>query len=511
MATEAQPAVTGHLLTGENYLDSLRDGREVWLNGERVADVTAHPAFRNSARSLARLYDALHDAERQDTLLGQDRLGICTHKFFMPSFSSAELLAARDAIAEWSRLTYGFMGRSPDYKASFMATLGANPDFYEPFGANAARWYERYASQALFLNHVIVNPPVDRNRPVQEVADVFVHVEEERDGGIVVSGAKMLATGSALTHATFVAQNTAANLEEGAEDFALVFIAPMDTAGVKLVSRTSYEQRAVSPFDNPLSSRFDENDAVLIFDRAFIPWEDVLVYRDIARAKSFFAVSGFLNRAMLHGGTRLAVKLDFLCGLFAKGLQANGTSEFRSVKAALGEALAWRNVIWALTSAMALDPQEGPGGSAIPRLEFTSAMQIFSTQAFAKVKELFETFLGGSPIVIPSSHRDLQHPELRPLIDRFYRGTGVTAEERIKLFKLVWDAIGTEFGGRHELYERNYANSWEQQRVDAVMFAQVRGLLPEMHALVEQAMGDYDLDGWTDATWTSAQDRESVA
>lgn len=125
-------------LTGEEYLESLRDGRVVFIDGERVDDVGEHPAFRNSARSIARLYDALHDPDQQDVLMGIDRFGIRTHKFFMPSYSGEELFAAREAIAAWARLSYGFMGRSPDYKAAFMATLGAAPEFYSPFEANAA-------------------------------------------------------------------------------------------------------------------------------------------------------------------------------------------------------------------------------------------------------------------------------------------------------------------------------------------------------------------------------------
>ncbi|MDR5689824.1 MAG: 4-hydroxyphenylacetate 3-hydroxylase N-terminal domain-containing protein, partial [Armatimonadota bacterium] len=330
--------VSARPMTGQEYLESLRDGREVYIHGERVRDVTTHPAFRNAARSIARLYDALHDPEYRDVLTGRDRFGLLTHKFFKPSYAPQELLEARDAIACWARLTYGFMGRTPDYKASFMATLGAAPEFYEPFTDNAARWYREYASRVLFLNHCLVNPPVDRTKKAHEVEDVFLRVVRETDGGIVVSGAKMLATASALTHATFVAQNSAsaAMLEKGkAEDYALVFIAPMDTRGQKLISRPSYELRAESPFDHPLSSRFDENDAVLIYDNAFIPWEHVLVYRDVDKAQQFYAASGFLNRYNLQASTRLAVKLDFMCGLLAKALAANGTDGFRGVQAQL--------------------------------------------------------------------------------------------------------------------------------------------------------------------------------
>ncbi|HZF32025.1 MAG TPA: 4-hydroxyphenylacetate 3-hydroxylase N-terminal domain-containing protein [Gammaproteobacteria bacterium] len=501
MKAEAQ-ILTDELMTGEEYLASLRDGREVYLYGERIADVTEHPAFRNSARSIARLFDALHDPAQRDALTTVDRLGIRTHRFFAPSWSAAELLAARDAIAQWSRLTYGFMGRTPDYKAAFMATLGANPEFYAPFDENARRWYRSYASKALFLNHVLVNPPVDRNKPVHEVADVYLHVVRETDAGAIVSGAKMLATGSALTHATFVAQNSSVSLEAGkAEDYALVFIAPLDTPGSKLLCRASYEQNAHSPFDHPLASRFDENDAVLVFDEAFIPWENFLVYRDVERANAFYPASGFFNRYNLQAGTRLAVKLDFMTGLLARGLEMNGTSEFRGVQAALGEVVAWRTLLWAMTTAMAAEPQPGPGGSVIPRADYAAAARVFSTSSWPAVKEIFENVLGGAPIVAPSGREDLLSPTLRPLIDRYYRGTGASALERIKLYKLVWDAIGTEFGGRHELYERNYAGNHEQIRMDALKFARRTGALDGCIELVDRCLADYDLDGWTTDTW----------
>ena len=130
-------------MTGEEYLESLRDGREVYIYGERVKDVTSHPAFRNSARTVARLYDALHDPGKKEILTSETDTGSggYTHNFFKASRNREEQVAARDAIAEWARMTYGWMGRSPDYKAAFLATLGANADFYHPYQENARRWY----------------------------------------------------------------------------------------------------------------------------------------------------------------------------------------------------------------------------------------------------------------------------------------------------------------------------------------------------------------------------------
>ena len=496
-------AETDDLMTGAEYLESLRDAREVYIYGERVADVTTHPAFRNAARSITRLYDTLHDPAQRDLLTTVDDYGIRTHRFFAPSKSAEELLAAREAIAAWARLSYGFMGRTPDYKAAFMASLGANPEFYAPFGDNALAWYRKFASRALFLNHVLVNAPVDRKKPVHEVADVFVHLVRERDDGIIVSGAKMLATGSAITHGTFVAQNSSVHLAAGkAEDFALVFIADMDTRGAKLLCRSSYEDKAISPFDHPLSSRFDENDAVLVFDNAFIPWENILIYREVEKANAFYRASGFFNRYNLQAGTRLGVKLDFMAGLFAKAIAANGTEDFRGVQAALGDVIGWRNLIWALTTTLCLDTQPGPGTSVMPKSEHAATMRLFSHHCWAEIHQLFSTYLGGSPLAAPSSYRELLDDDLRPLIDKYYRGSDSTAEQRVKLFKLIWDAIGTEFGARHALYERNYAGNNEQIRLDVVNFARIKGHLGEFNAFADRCMSEYDLHGWTVPPWT---------
>lgn len=194
-------------MTGDEYLASLRDDREIYLYGDRVTDVVDHPAFRNPARMTARLYDALHDPAQQGVLTAPTDTGTggYTHKFFVTSRSVDDVIADQQAIAAWARLSYGWMGRSPDYKASFLGTLGANADFYEPFADNARRWYAESQQKVLYWNHAIVHPPVDRHRPPEQVADVFVHVERETDAGLVVSGAKVVATGSALTHYNFIA------------------------------------------------------------------------------------------------------------------------------------------------------------------------------------------------------------------------------------------------------------------------------------------------------------------
>src|ERR1700754_4505640 len=186
--------------TGQEYLESLDDGREVYVYGERVKNVSTHPAFRNAARSIARLYDSLHDEKQKDVLTTPTDTGggSFTHKFFRVARSREDLIAQREAIAAWARMSYGWMGRTPDYKASLMNTLGVQYDFYEKFADNAKSWYRRAQDNVLFMNHAIVNPPVDRNKASDQVRDVFITIQKETDAGAYVSGAKVVATSSAI-------------------------------------------------------------------------------------------------------------------------------------------------------------------------------------------------------------------------------------------------------------------------------------------------------------------------
>lgn len=491
--------------TGKEFLESLRDDREVYINGERVKDVTTHPAFRNSARSLSRLYDALHDPKHKEVLTSPTDTGNggYTHKFFRVAKSREELVAQQQAIAEWSRMSYGWMGRTPDYKASLMNTLGANADYYGKFADNARRWHKRAQEAVFFMNHAIVNPPVDRGRPTDEVKDVYVTIKKETDAGVIVSGAKVVATSAAFTHYNFLGQNAATATAD--PDLAIMFIMPMDAPGVKLFCRTSYEQIATAtgtPFDYPLSSRFDENDAIFVLDDVLIPWEDILVYRDTEKILSFYPRSGFLNGFCFQGCTRFAVKLDFMAGLLEKALYTTGGDEFRGNQAMLGEVVAWRNLFWSLSDCMANSPQKWVGDALLPNLQAALSYRVFAPDAYPRIKEIVEKIVASALIYLPSSAKDFKNPEIDPYLSRFVRGShGVTYKERIKIMKLLWDSIGTEFGGRHELYERNYAGNHEDIRIQTLTGARRNGSMDQMKAMVEQCLSDYDENGWTGDIW----------
>jgi two-component FAD-dependent monooxygenase len=485
--------------TGDEYIESLRDDREIYLYGERVRDVTTHPAFRNPVRMVARLYDALHDPARRDVLTGPTDTGSdgYTHRFFTTPRSAEDLVAHQQAIAEWARMTYGWMGRTPDYKASFLGTLGSNSRFYEPYADNARRWYRESQEKVLFWNHAIVHPPVDRGKPA-DAGDVCVHVEKETGSGLIVSGAKMVATGSALTHYNFISHY---GLPVRDPNYALIATIPMGAPGMKLICRPSYSATAAmtgSPFDYPLSSRMDENDAILVLDKVLVPWENVFCHGDIGKTQQWVRRSGFTERLTFHGCTRLAVKLEFIAGLLAKALAVTGTLDFRGVQSRLGEVLAWRNMFWALSDASARNPVPWADGAVLPNPQYGMAYRWFMQVGYPRVKEIIQQDVASGLIYLNSSVEDFKNPDVRPYLDKYLRGSnGVDAQERVKLMKMLWDAVGTEFGGRHELYERNYSGSHEDTRVSLMMSNRADGTLAGYEAFAESAMAEYDLDGWT--------------
>jgi 4-hydroxyphenylacetate 3-monooxygenase len=440
MGERTTPANPKMPMTGDEYIKSLQDDREVWIYGERVKDVTTHPAFRNSIRMAARLYDAMHKPELQDKLMVPTDTGSGgkTLSFFRAPHSVEDLKQDRVAIEPWARMSYGWLGRSPDYKAAFLGTLGGMPDFYEPFQENAKRWYKESQEKVLYWNHAIINPPVDRHFPPDQVGDVFMKVEKETGSGLIVSGAKVVATGSAITNYNFIAHY---GLPIKRKEFALICTVPMDAPGVKLISRASYSHQAAvmgTPFDYPLSSRMDENDSVFVFDKVLIPWENVFAYGDVEKINNFFPQTGFINRFTFQGVIRLATKLDFIAGLLMKALEVAGTQDFRGAQTRVGEVLGWRNMFYALIDGMTLNPGAGPNGS-----------------------------------------------------------DGVEAVDRVKLMKLLWDSIGTEFGGRHKLYERNYSGNHENVKAEILFAAQAQGTTDYMKGFADQCLAEYDLDGWT--------------
>ena len=486
-------------MTGAEYLRSLQDGREVWIYGERVPDVTSHPAFRNQCRMIARLYDALHDPARQALLTCETDTGSggYTHSFFRASRTAEELTAARDALVAWHRIGYGWIGRGPDYMAGLLGMLGPNADFYGAYQNNARRWYQFFQETMPYVNHAIVNPPIDRHRPPDQVDDVYIHVIKETDAGLIVSGAKNVTTNSALTQYAFVGQDGGVHVKT--KPFAITFLLAMNTPGLKIICRPSYEMTASvmgTPFDYPLSSRLDENDAILIFDEVLVPWENVLVYGDLEKQNQHIARTCFFPRSGLQSSTRLAVKFDLLAGLLLKAVEATGVEKFRGVQVNVGEVITWRHLFWTLSDAMAHDGVTH-NGVIVPKLEHMMTHRMLMSVAYPRIKELISQLVASGLIFQPSSALDFRTPELRPYLDKYMRGSTSDAVERIKLMKTLWDAIGTEFAGRHDLYERNNLGNHEAVRLHVLFDSLGTGVAEEIKQFAETCMAEVNLDGWS--------------
>jgi 4-hydroxyphenylacetate 3-monooxygenase len=489
--------------SGREFIESLDDGREVWFRGERVRNVPAHAGFRMAARSIARLYDTLRDPELARTVAWTTERGALSHKAFRIARTRQQLLERADAMRAWARLHYGFLGRSPDYKSGLAVSLGASPSFFGRFEGNCRRWYERMADELLFMNHVGVNPMVDRSKQPHELPDVNVRVSREKDSGFYVSGAKMVGTAAVFTHCNLVFSSSPLPLGDKDADHALVFFVPTGARGLKLLCRPSYEwaTRDESPFDYPLSSRFDENDATLVFDEVFVPWEDCLVYRDAQKANEFFVLAQVVQNLMLHGAVRFATKMEFMTGLLTKLAQQNGTIGLRGVRVRLGEAVGFTWMFQALLRDACSHPDPGPGGSVAPSHRSIFAVRSLAPMLYPRIRELMELVGAGGFIQLPSSAKDLLAQELRPYLDLYYQGSGVPAEERIKLWKLAWDAIGSEFGARQELFERNYAGNYDNVRLENVFLAERDGDTDDWGGMVARCMADYGLEGWRSPPW----------
>jgi 4-hydroxyphenylacetate 3-monooxygenase len=449
--------------SGQDHLQSLRDGREVYHLGQRVSDVTAHPAFRHSVASAAYLYDFQSAPERAEsmTFVPPDTGDRVSRWWQMPA-SYEELASRRAALAASAETHFGFMGRSPDHVASCLAGMLMGIEVFESFDparAGALRDYYRFArDRDLFLTYVIINPLADRARSASEQGDEFLvaRICDRDSQGITVRGAKMLGTSAIMANEVFV--TSIQPLKPGDEPYAISFVVPMNAKGLKIFSRKSYEAAAGSVFDGPLSSRYDENDAVLYFDEVRVPWERVFIAGDLAMCQKQFHATPAHMYQNYQCQVRIMVKLRFLAGLARRIAVANGIEGVPQVRETLGQLAAEAAMVDALVHAMEIKG-ERRGPWFVPDRHTLYAAQVLTQQLYPKVMTTLRSLAGGSMIMLPAGVEDLADPEVAEYVLRV-QGCGAYApEERVKLFKLAWDAVGSEFASRHTQYEMFYAGA----------------------------------------------------
>jgi 4-hydroxyphenylacetate 3-monooxygenase len=475
--------------TGAQFLEALgQGGREIWLKGEKITHPLDHPELREAALSLARVFDLQH--QHADEMLapspaGGDSMVNVTH--LIPR-AREDLERRRRAFELVASLSGGTMGRTPDYLNVTFACFAGRADVWarrgnEQFADNLVAYQALMRDRDLSTTHALMNPQVDRNQPEadQAMGQVALHKTGETDDAIVVRGARMLATLAPFADELLIYPGSDIRPQDGR--YALSFAVPIATPGLRFICRDSYSRQR-DPFDYPLSSRFDEMDAVVIFDDVEIPKERVFLDGDTVGYSEVITDTGWRGHIMHQAFTRAYVKLSFALGLGHLIANTTGVVRFDHVQEKLGQIWALselaRSAIVAAEAGASLDE----GGVFYPDDRPFIALRGEMPKWLPRCNELLQLIGGGGFMATPSK-ADFEGP-LREKIDLYFQSAGADAERRVKLFRLAWDFLGSELGGRGELYERFYlSDSW---RMTALAYTIADKSFPE--SLVEQFLAE---------------------
>lgn len=486
--------------TGKAYIEGLRRRRpEVWLHGRRISDVTAEPLFQQPMREVARLYDLQHDPAHQPhiTHVAADTGERVSNAFLRPA--SLEDLRARRALFEtWARATYGLMGRSPDFLNVTLTAFASNAWFFErlnPEWAERLLAYYRYVRDGdLFLTHAIINPQNDRSRASHQQADPYLHlgVVRETPEGLVVRGAKMLATLAPLTDEVLVYPFP--GLRPGDEPYALAFAVPIDAPGLRIVCRESVQPARLSAFDHPLAARFEEMDAILVFHDVLVPWSRVFLYGNVEAANALYPETGLWQQPAHQTAVRGLEKLTLVTAVAVKLAESIGIDGFLNVQEQLGELIEGVEAIRALLDSAETHWEKTPWGEARPAAHPLETIRGLMPRLYPRAVEVLQT-LGAGGLLLSPTEGDFAHPELAADLDHYWVGKpGVSGRERVRLFKLAWDLCGEAFGQRLLQYERYYAGDPYRMRAlrylrypKEALYERVERILREAETLAAEA------------------------
>jgi 4-hydroxyphenylacetate 3-monooxygenase len=481
--------------SGDDYMRALRDGRTVLVNGERLADVTAHPAFAGGIRTVARLYDLAHNpANRELMTYPSPRDGQLVNRAWLVPRTREDLAARRRAIKFSADASYGFLGRSPDHVASFFAGFAGSPEFYarggQQFADNLLRFAAKAADEDLYLSYVIVHPTIDRAKPAHQQSEPYLYAgaASERAGGIVVRGAQMLGTGSVMSDYIFV--TVILPLKPGDEDYAISCVVPNHAPGLKLYPRRPYALGVTSVFDYPLSSRFDESDALVVFDDVFVPWDDVFIYKNIELTAGQFSATAAHVLGNTQSHIRSWAKLQFLVGLVKRCMDLSGRSATSESAAQLGDLATRVSIVEGMILGAEAAAEPDQFGVMRPKDSLLYASQVYQQAMYPLLLNQIRGLLGGSLIQLPATVNDLRGPASAADVERYVRWPHAGAVERIKLLKLLWDAAGSEFASRHLQYEMFYAGE-----PPAIQLREFRNFdWAAAEELVDHCLAGYDMD-----------------
>ena len=447
---------------GKSYISRLKaHPRDVWVAGRKVGDVTTDPVFRRPVAAMARLYNCQSDPELRSTMtyLPDDADAPAGVSFIIPR-SHADLVHRRKAMRVWAEATFGTMGRSPDFLNAVLASMADAQEFFAEGGAkfadNVQRYYRYCRDNDLFLTHTLVNPPVDRSKSASQQADEYAYlgIVEETEDGLIVRGAKMLAT-HGPTADEIVVYPLPFSVRPGEEKYALAFAIPAGTPGLRFICREPFDLGDQSEWNHPLGARFEEPDAMAIFDDVLVPWDRVFLHGHVERANTLFARTRMQNHTGHQTAVRGLVKCEFMTALAIALSRSVKTDTFIHVQEQLGECTGYLQLI---EGAILLSEQKAVAsdhGTLLPALEPLQALRYHIPRFYERMVRLTQV-LGAGGILANPTEADL-NSAIGGDIRRYYRGPGIDAEAKIRLSKLAWDATGTQFGQRQLQYERYYA------------------------------------------------------
>ena len=450
--------------TGAEYLRSLDDGRQIFLDGERVAKVTQHPAFRAAALALANLYDIAAAPERRERMtFTSPTSGAPVLRAYQIPRSHADLRARRLFSETWAEATFGLMGRTPDHVAGFFCGFAATPRLFATAGQNFAdnllAFYQHIRDNHIYWSYAIVPPQIDRSKPAHKQSDpaLYAGVVKERDDGIVIAGAQQLATAGVFSDYLYL--SCIHPLQPGDENYANGIAVPINAPGLKLYPRRVFARQATNAFDYPLSSRFDETDSYVIFDNVFVPWEHVFIYRNLDLCRDQWSKTPAHLLGNHQAQVRYVTKLRFMMGLAKKMNQMTGNDAHPQVQVMMGELAALVSVYESMLLAHETAATIDADGVLWPSRTTLYAAMALQSELNGRMLEIIRELAGSAMITLPSARGDFDHPEMAADIERYMRSASTDAKSRAALLRLAWDFIGTEFGSRHQQYEKFYGGA----------------------------------------------------
>jgi 4-hydroxyphenylacetate 3-monooxygenase len=451
------------LLTGNQKRERLCDGRRVYIGSEEVRDVTEHPAFRNTAETICRLYDYKADPAQRE-LLTYEEDGDRHSLYWLRCRTREDLVRRMGALKEIAQYTYGMIGRSPDHVAGMLTGLAMDPDVLERlhpgFGQNLTRYYEYARNNDLYIAYAVIPPTGKRDAglfPGQERDDPSLRVVREDDKGVVISGMKMLATGAVFADEVWIGNLTP--IDDKFKSESITCAIPVNTPGVSFWARQSYERHARYPADYPLSSRFDESDSVLVCEEVRVPWGRVFLHNNGSMSRGMYVETPSNAYSNHQSNVRFWAKMGLIVGVCSRICQASGIDRIPGVREQLGRLAALEATIGAMVHGQIDAFEEWPRGYACPNRRYMYAALNWCQESYSPIIDTLRTLIGGTPLQMPASIGVLSDPALKDRFERWWRTPSMEAVDRMKLYKLAWDLVGSEFAGRHQLYEKFYAGN----------------------------------------------------